>query len=61
MRFAADDQGFAVSSRVMSRKMRSLRKSQMGHQLSAKEAFDLKASLRDIGRDEEGRGKGGQK
>jgi len=58
MRFSADKAGYHSSSKAMSRKMRSLRKSSMGAPLSLQEEHDLKASLSDIGRDEEGRDKG---
>ncbi len=57
MRFTANEEGFDRSSKAMSRKMRSLRKSAMGAPLSVQEDQDLKASLGDIGRDEERRGK----
>ena len=57
MRFTANEEGFDQSSKAMSRKMRSLRKSAMGAPLSVQEDQDLKASLSDIGRDEEKRGK----
>lgn len=58
MRFSADHSGYDASSKVMSRKMRSLRKSSMGAPLNMQEEHDLKASLSDIGRDEERRDKG---
>jgi len=57
MRFAADNEGFGRSSRAISRKLRSLRKHSMGAPVSVQEDQDLKASLSDIGRDEERRGK----
>lgn len=57
MRFSADHAGFQSSSKAMSRKMRSLRKNSLGAKLSLQEAHDLKASLSDIGRDEERRDK----
>lgn len=57
MRFSADKEGYYSSSKVMSRKMRSLRKSSMGAPLNLQEEHDLKASLSDIGRDEERRDK----
>ena len=57
MRFSADHAGYDSSSKAMSRKMRSLRKSSMGATLSLQEEQDLKASLSDIGRDEERRDK----
>ena len=58
MRFNANDEGFDRSSKVISRKMRSMRKSIQGAPLSVQEEQDLKASLSDIGRDEDRRGKG---
>ena len=57
MRFVANEEGFDRSSKAISRKMRSLRKSAMGAPMSVQEDQDLKASLSDIGRDEERRGK----
>lgn len=57
MRFAADKAGYHASSKVMSRKMRSLRKSSMGAPLNLQEEHDLKASLSDIRRDEDRRDK----
>lgn len=57
MRFSADNEGYHSSSKVMSRKMRSLRKSSMGAPLNLQEEHDLKASLSDIRRDEERRDK----
>ncbi len=55
MRFVANEEGFDRSSKAISRKMRSLRKSAMGAPMSVQEDQDLKASLSDIGRDEEER------
>ena len=57
MRFTANEEGFDTGGKTISRKMRSLRKSSMGAKLSVQEEQDLKASLSDIGRDEERRGK----
>jgi uncharacterized protein YegL len=57
MRFAANEEGFDTGSKTISRKLRSMRKSSMGAKLSVQEAQDLQASLSDIGRDEEKRGK----
>jgi uncharacterized protein YegL len=56
MRFTANEEGFDTGGKTISRKMRSLRKSSMGAKLSVQEEQDLKASLSDIGRDEERRG-----
>ncbi len=57
LRFSADHAGYDSSSKAMSRKMRSLRKSSMGAKLNIQEEHDLKASLSDIGREEERRDK----
>ncbi|MBJ7260173.1 MAG: VWA domain-containing protein [Chthoniobacterales bacterium] len=57
MRFSADHAGYDSSTKAMSRKMSSLRKSSMGAPLSIQEEHDLKATLSDIGRDEEHRDK----
>lgn len=57
MRFAANEEGFDTGSKAIGRKTRSLRKSSMNAPLSVQEEQDLKASLSDIGRDEERRGK----
>jgi hypothetical protein len=57
MRFAANEEGFDAGSKTISRKVRSMRKKSMGAKLSVQEEQDLQASLSDIGRDEERRGK----
>lgn len=57
LRFSGDHAGYDSSSKAMSRKMRSLRKRSMGAKLNLQEEADLKASLSDIGREEERRDK----